>query len=122
MKPEEEALGRRAMACAHWQWKAGLRAIKRQPRGHLIGVRFTETEIGAVPGAIPDLTDLGSLGCLLGLVREVWGDPHAHAEWNEEDGSWRVVTRERRRIGTAIHHSHGATEAEALVVALEAAP
>jgi hypothetical protein len=75
--------------------------------------------------ALPDLTDPATLGCVLALVREAWAtngvvfvgvepadrcDPTAGLEvWLH----W---------MGACNECFHGATEAEALVLALEAAP
>lgn len=37
----------------------------------------------------PDLTDPATLGCLLGLVREVWGDPNVFLAPMFTLGAWR---------------------------------
>lgn len=64
----------------------------------------------------PDLTDPATLGCLLQLVREAWGDPRAGVAYDcEGDGCWEWRAKGRRA-------SWHLTEAEALVAALEAAP
>jgi len=69
---------------------------------------------------VPDLTDPATLGCLLALVREAWGDDKAYAiPWNDEDGGWTLCVGEEDRI---VNVSEGDTEAEALVFALEDAP
>ncbi len=68
---------------------------------------------------VPDFNDPATLGCLLALVREAWGDPNA---------SCGVIGLSRK--GTYVWSVCGedepicmeATEAEALVAALEAAP
>ena len=69
-------------------------------------------------GALPNLTDPATLGCLLALVRDAWGQPLVSVRWSVH--GWRVLNTEGRawcwRIGK------GSTEAEALVAALEAAP
>jgi hypothetical protein len=70
-------------------------------------------------GAIPDLTDPATLGCLLALVREVWREPTLSVAW--AGGGWYVVQRIRRSVD-ALRWIDTATEAEALVAALEAAP
>lgn len=76
------------------------------------------------PGdAFPDLTDPATLGCLLALVREAWTSPHASVLSPKAHdskhpgliGKWVV------RSGGVLCFS-GATEAEALIVALEDAP
>jgi hypothetical protein len=70
-------------------------------------------------GALPDLTDPATLGCLLALVREASGEPHAYV-WPSKNGLWTVYANSGhhpRSLGLECD-----TEAEALVVALEAAP
>jgi hypothetical protein len=74
------------------------------------------------PG-LPDLSDPATLGCLLALVREAWEDPHLYTL---HDIHWTV--RLRDGVTTAFEPEDdswvgtGATEAQALVAALEAAP
>jgi hypothetical protein len=75
---------------------------------------------------LPDLTDAATLGCLLALVREAWGCAVTTSpDYDYDDESlqgpnlvgWRAVETQRwMTVGG------GATEAEALVTALEAAP
>ncbi len=76
---------------------------------------------------LPRLDDPATLGCLLALVREAWGAPHMRtqhfADAVPRTSRWEV---ERGWYGPTDTHGHrrwfGATEAEALVAALEAAP
>jgi hypothetical protein len=67
---------------------------------------------------LPDLTDAATMGCLLALVREAWGEPWT-AVIPMSGHKWGVaipnVLRESPRF-------KGPTEAHALVAALEAAP
>jgi hypothetical protein len=65
------------------------------------------------PG-LPDVTDAATLGCLLALVREAYGDPWLYARVDPEKVLWYVVT--------ASGAAWSKTEAEALVAALESAP
>jgi hypothetical protein len=74
----------------------------------------------------PDITDPATLGCLLALVREAFpgchAEPNGAPEWDgydeaERDNWWAVFTCGPHRL-----MANGATEAEALVAALEAAP
>lgn len=67
---------------------------------------------------VPDLTDPATLGCLLALVREAWGDPYLIVRWSGHD--WRVVRTDGSVSCWTV--ARGATEAEALIAALEAAP
>ena len=68
----------------------------------------------------PDWTDPATLGCLLGLVREAWGDPYATVEVFPQPPTetlWLTHVVNLRRL----HPFRGASEAEALLAALEAA-
>jgi hypothetical protein len=65
-------------------------------------------------GVVPDLTDPATLGCLLALVREAWGDPSAHTEPTVSDW-WRCAA------GPYLFPAEP-SEVAALVAALEAAP
>lgn len=67
---------------------------------------------------LPDLDDPGTLGCLLALVREAWGCPHLSVVGTP--GDWRIDA-EGGPVGIRDLHSYR-SEAEALVLALEAAP
>ena len=68
----------------------------------------------------PDFNDPATLGCLLHLVREAWGDPTVGVQAVMLDGgvTWRVF----RQWPQHIHMLVAGTEADALVAALEAAP
>ena len=70
---------------------------------------------------LPDLTDPATLGCLLALVREAWGNPDFGTQRVGvlADGSPEWVVRDY--LGAAAQ-VYGAGEAGALVAALEAAP
>jgi hypothetical protein len=138
-------LARRAVACKGWRWMPGMSCAWKPPGGAggqqimPTWARVADLPMGPLPlthclvdclevyrGALPDLSDPATLGCLLALVREVWpgchAEPNGAATWDGVDeaerGSWWAVYAcgPHRRIAA------GATEAEALVVALEAAP
>lgn len=70
---------------------------------------------------IPDLTDPATVGCLLSLVREAWDDPGAYSmRYLPPECNFRWLVCSGPHYKPTIQ-SHGDTEAEALVVALEAA-
>jgi len=80
-----------------------------------------------------DLTDPATLGCLLALVRAVYGDPSLYVRLSDttrrSDGvrAWEVLgwldpSRSPDGLGGSWRGWGYATEAEALVAALEAAP
>jgi len=115
-------LGRRAVACPGWQWMPGM-VVLTFDAGHRYASRINDEDCessirnrGIDP--LPDLTDPATLGCLLALVREAWGD-EAMAAWPHPQAgrakAWRVW-----RPGLPV--AYGPTEAAALVAALEAAP
>ncbi len=123
-------LARRAVACRHWRWLPGMRAIggcvvatgcplwlvdgvPRMPVDgeHYMWLRRTTEH----PDVLPDLTDPATLGCLLALVRKAWGDPLMQT--TNSGGGW--VAFCPAPLWTDGPYD---TEAAALVAALEAAP
>ena len=135
MSPAALDLARRAVACKRWRWAPGMlsrcstdtrRAVYRWLVGldarHYGLVCIVQDKHGRPcrnvatlqpgPDDLPDLTDQATLGCLLALVREAYDQPLACCRYVEANPAfWHINT------------GHvGATEAEALVAALEAAP
>lgn len=114
-------LAKRAVACRGWQWMRGM----SNDQGDVIDCVDVETgkaycgEWDVDMTALPDLTDPATLGCLLALVREAYGDPYASiwysADHNHSGDRWSYYSK-------AFSFSGHATEAEALVAALEGAP
>lgn len=123
MTPELEALARRAVACRAWRWMPGMLRLRDAPgkADHLRRegrVEFHPDWSYSDWPCIPDLRDPATLGCLLALVREAWGDPCATSR--AYCGYWGVL---RPDVDPDCWHiARGATEAEALVSALERAP
>ena len=118
-------LARRAVACKGWRWMPGMldttggRFICYADCGEAAWVRRADDGCEWLPvdERLPDLTDPATVGCLLALVREAWG--------NDDLGTMRWDARSRWCAETTdfpYRAFYGDTEAEALVVAWEAAP
>lgn len=118
-------LAKRAVACKGFRWMPGMLDLWNNIRIQEVGTSNNGTEqwiIGHGSGVVvdrpvhsgdaPALGDPATRGCLLELVRLAWGTTTLCTDW---DGfSWSVV----RCSGAVL--AWGATEAEALVAALEA--
>ena len=138
MTPALGALGLRAVACKAWEWRAGMAVVDgngwvwrlgedgfwRHARG-LYNGREYEPNLDPPRDAIPDLSDAATLGCLLALVREAWDEPELYVRSSRDDESWIVCAADhegRERLMVLRSDPYRASEAEALVAALEAAP
>ena len=145
MKPELEALARRAVACSRWRWMpgmliadngAGIRFLWEDDRylhGMAAEVGGLWMRMGKDRERLPDLTDAATLGCLLALVREAYGSPALYCRLSSttraSDGirAWEVMgwldpDRSPHGRGGSFRGWGYASEAEALVATLEAAP
>jgi hypothetical protein len=118
MSEEVIALSRRIVACKGWRWMPGMRAVGRRnlPAAWFRLEESMPSLTGEWSGALPDLTDPATLGCLLALVRAAWGDPYLCCVGDRETG-WRLDGY----AAVEVLHSYR-SEAEALVAALESAP
>ena len=118
-------LAKRAVACKGWRWLPGMRAVGRRnlPAAWFRLDESTPSLTGEWSGALPDLTDPATLGCVLALVREALGDPGA-AVWRAkimpgEPEYWEVT--DCPAVLPRIWYGCGKTEVEALISALEGA-
>lgn len=119
MTEAQTALSRRLVTSAGWRWMPGMRAYFQHERR---GVRVTDPACWVSTTALPDVTDAATLGCLLALVREAWGDECAHMMPQSMSGGggwdfWACPPGDGN-----CPRGVGQTEAEALVAALEGAP
>ena len=110
-------LAKRAVACKHWRWMAGM--LIASAKGNC---RLSELDFGWIENddrdLLPDLNDPATLGCLLALVRLAQGDCTiwTMVDVDCDEGTWLCTGLEVGEIGS------GYSEAHALVAALEAAP
>ena len=155
----ERELARRVVKCKGWRWVPGMLLLHpswsqfRISTVGLTGVRGVCSHSSPMGGAewailalplplsddiLPDLDDPATLGCLLALVREAWGEPRLVVVWwgacwgielDDRDFCASIEARAIRHAGKRCciggpceHPATGATEAEALAVALEATP
>ena len=117
MNDEMTELARRAVACEGWRWMEGMSTTEGDI---VVGVgddTITLRDDGVMhaehSGVLPDLNDPATLGCLLGLVREVLDS----ADFREAVGFCFGIHRKGKRSmiddpGVAVEY---------LVAALEAA-
>lgn len=119
MTPDQmETLARTLTAHHRWKWTPGMLAVVPPAHDGSTGYMLRISSVMDQPPAraYPDLTDSATLGCLLALVREAWGDPYLCCVGDQETG-WRL---DGYAAVADLHSFH--SEAEALVYALEAAP
>jgi hypothetical protein len=128
MTEAQVELAKRAVACKGWRWRCGMfAALDGIDGGYRARVCLVEgdkfwSDATSLPydstSYVPDLSDPATLGCLLALVREAWGQ--------DDLGAFRVIVGQWCAEVTpqeGQHHAfYGSSEAEALVAALEAAP
>lgn len=147
METSLNEISERLIACKGWRWLPGMRAIGKNTTYPVrfcdYGERVFDTmdldEIewwqqpggkdmldgGPYPGPyLPDLTDPATLGCLLQLVRDAWGDPRLVAIYCEpahpgQSEGWAVQSADNRLPVAGENYE---SEAAALVAALVAAP
>lgn len=129
MTEEQIALARRAVACRGWRWMPGMATnskfrrvvdacpVERVPCCAEEGATYDDCHAVWLEhdDLLPDLTDPATLGCLLALVRQALDTPRAHVLYVAGLHRWECADNR-------VVHAVGATEAEALVAALEEAP
>ena len=131
---EKTGIGYRAMVCKRFRWMAGM-GVLCWYEGELSADRISRIQDGNVwldsltlgfpvdrlldeePIHFIDVTDPASVGCLLALVREAHNQPHVSTDYEDEVFGWWVAVGD---VDDGLMF-RGGSEAEALIVALEAA-
>lgn len=120
-----ETLARAAVDCPKWRWMSGMKVAVPAAHEGDTGYFLRLSQDGYVPAAheYPDFTDPATLGCLLALVREAWEAPTIstrYSEYVDRGGEWDVpIPTVDNRVLDIIFFK-GKSEAEALIVALQA--
>jgi len=128
MNVEILELAKRAVACKNWKWMAGMRySTDHWPEGFDRVIDLPERAAFAdwlVKDRYPDLSDPATVGCLFDLVRKAWHTAPANV-YNHTTSY--TSTEDHFCFWTCSYHTakrweqtRGKTEAEALVLALEA--
>ena len=127
MIDELQDLARRAVACKGWRWMPGMLAGDRDRvvyvdsglDGALVSCGCPSGPDWMPEGALPDLSDPATLGCLLALVREAYDLPRLALVCC--GGRWRVISAGLDVRFPIRAPAKNNAEAAALVAALESA-
>lgn len=129
MTPDQIDLARRAAACRRWRWMPGMGVRRWSDSDGLsaitrVNVRAERTTFWMSEGWLPDLSDPATLGCMLDIVREIHGRSTViRLVGTDGQGGEEWAICDRAPGGMAAPSIYGfASELEALVTALEAAP
>jgi hypothetical protein len=129
-----DELAKRLVKCKHFRWMEGMLSVYWQGDRRWVWRLNEQDDHLSDSDSFPDLTDPATIGCLLHLVRAAWGDDSACSRgvyYLPEGWSWSVTRSHLSDEEPPGHNSlwkwylrdaQYATEAEALVAALEAAP
>jgi hypothetical protein len=132
MTERQTELARRAVAAKGWRWlpgmleSKGLRILRVAPDGYAFAWNQKYHHGWTIGSeALPDLGDAATRGCVLELVRMAWESKRGAdgiASTVHTMSGWGVGSRVGSECLAAIVLPTYATEADALIAALEAAP
>lgn len=133
MNLETFELAKRAVACKNWKWMPGMRILPHKGLGASRICSETSVVVESTGAwyhliylndlGMLDLSDPATVGCLFDLVRKAWhaapANVNCHMSYSPEKGHYRYWTCSYC-TGEKWEQTQGETEAEALVLALEA--
>ena len=128
MTTEQNALARRAIQSKHWKWCYGMLALfpakPKESAGYKVRITdSTDCRDAEMDEALPDLADAATIGCLITLARQAWGDEYlifrGYPSTDTLPSLWRRLHHGNRVMAEGGDHT---TEVEAIVGALLDAP
>ncbi len=130
MAESMDPLASQIITFKRWRWVAGMRyrLHSSHPWLRYDGEDCFDDDGNLVPQSPPslqsvishpDLSDPATIGCVLHLISEAWGDKHSYMGWDGKN--WKVFARPVGHI-VPVSVGSGITKAEALVAALKRAP
>ena len=114
------ALASRAVACPKWRWMPGMCWLTEDDLGRLDD--YQPEYMVRPPGALPDLTDPATVGCIVALLREARKEPYGCVCVVTPEPSLRFACAWVSGLPVAQVFRLASTEVEALVLALEHTP
>ena len=131
MTEEEERIARAWTQWSGWEWRPGMRVHTYEDDDPTRLVSCVEGEHWAYDPADregwpctpmrPDTDDPATMGAILGLVREAWGDPLLHVACSIVNSEWSWYAAHSSHPGPCLP-CNGNTEIEVLLAAALAAP
>lgn len=115
--------GQRVVKSPHWKWLVGMNVVSPPKHDGATGYChriMIDGFYSYVDGEFPDLIDAATIGCFLGLLRDVLGtrDVYLKPEWNQSgEESWTCYVRPKNKKVWRMYT--GYSEGEALMYALE---
>ena len=119
MSTQVTELARRAVACRGWRWMPGMLVVGSVRYGEWPWrvCDLSSVNLMGDPGALPDLTDPATVGCLVALVREVRNEPTGFASVVTPEPSVRWAWVNGRNVAQQFFVAPD--ELEAIIRALE---